>query len=117
METDEQVVADFELHVRRYTAALRALGHPANVFAAMVADYGAVGATRRLVLDPAPSYGLWRLKETGNLSLSVELAALLPAYHPLFDDAVRAAAWHKLELLGVKVADEVADADRALVRD
>ncbi|WP_156754811.1 hypothetical protein [Actinokineospora pegani] len=117
METDEQVVANFELHVRRHIAALQALGHPANVFTAMVADYGAVGATRRLILDPAPSYGLWRLAETGNLSLSVELATLLPAYRPLFDDAVRDAAWRKLELLGVKVPDEIADADRALVRD
>ena len=111
----EQLVAMFERDVRLGVATLAGIGYDAKVFVRMVAEFGAVGATRRLVLDPTPSYGLWRLKEMGRLSHSVEMAALLPWYEPLFDEAVRDAAWRKLELLGVDVRAEVAKVESPLV--
>ncbi|OLR90073.1 hypothetical protein [Actinokineospora bangkokensis] len=107
MVTDGLVVV-FERHVRRGISALTAIGYTPRTFIHLVEEHGAVGATRRLVLDPAPSYGLWRLMELGQIGRSVELATLFPWYEPLFDDVVRDAAWRKLELLGVDVPAVVA---------
>jgi hypothetical protein len=111
----EQLVDMFERDVRRGVAASVDVGYDPKVFVRLVAEYGAVGATRRLVLDPTPSYGLWRLKEMGKLALSVEIATLLPWYEPLFDEAVRDAAWRKLELLGVDVPAEIGKVESPLV--
>ena len=111
----EQLVAMFERDVRLGVDTLVEIGYDPAAFERVIEEYGAVGVTRRVVLDPTPSFGLWRLKERGRLAHSVEIFTLLPWYAPLFDDAVRDAAWRKLELLGVDVRAEVAKVESPLV--
>jgi hypothetical protein len=79
-----------------------------TLFRRMVAEHGPVEAARRLVLDPKPSYGLWRLQELGRLDLSVEMWVQLPWYEPLFEPEVREQARRKLEMLNVDVPAELA---------
>ncbi|MBY8850519.1 hypothetical protein [Saccharothrix longispora] len=104
----EELARRFAGDMARGIAELARLGYDAKVFQGMVADHGAVDAARRLVLDPRPSYGLWRLKELRRLDSSVEMWVLLPWYEPLFADVVREAAERKLRLLDVDVAAELA---------
>ncbi|WP_035280682.1 hypothetical protein [Actinokineospora spheciospongiae] len=111
----EQLVAMFERDVRLGVDTLVEIGYDPTAFEWMIEEFGAVGATRRVVLDPTPSFGLWRLKDRGLLAHSVEISTLLPWYAPLFDEAVRDAAWRKLELLGVDVRAEVAKVGSPLV--
>ncbi|WP_143139020.1 hypothetical protein [Lentzea waywayandensis] len=73
----------------------------------MLTDHGAVEAARRLVLDPKPTYGLWRLQELDRLDASVEMWVLLPWYEPLFDQSIREQAERKLRLLDVDVDREL----------
>ncbi|MEU4807188.1 hypothetical protein [Actinosynnema sp. NPDC023587] len=88
-------------------AELARLGYPARIFHRMLAELGAVEAARRLVLDPKPSYGLWRLRDLHRLDASVEMWVLLPWYELLFDDSVREQAARKLRLLDVDVDREL----------
>jgi hypothetical protein len=85
-----------------------------TLFRRMLADHGPVEAVRRLVLDPKPSYGLWRLKELGRLDLSAEMWVLLPWYKPLFSPDVRDQARRKLEALEVDVPAELSRLVRRL---
>src|SRR4051794_7434348 len=88
-------------------AELTRLGYPATIFQRMLADHGPVEAARRLVLDPQPSYGLWRLRELHRLDASVEMWVLLPWYEELFDEGVREQVERKLRLLEVDVDREL----------
>lgn len=98
----------FGADMRRGIADLSNLGYDATYFRRMLGDHGPVEAARKLVLDPVPSYGLWRLKELGHLDMSVEMWVLLPWYEPLFAPEVREQAANKLTALGVDVARELA---------
>ena len=98
----------FGADMRRGIAELSQLGYNATYFSKMLGDHGPVEAARRLVLDPTPSYGLWRLKELNHLDMSVEMWVLLPWYEPLFSPQVREQAERKLTALGVDVAVELA---------
>jgi len=68
---------------------------------------GPVEAVRRLVLDPTPTYGLWRLQKLNRLDASAEMWVLVPWYESLFTQEVRDQAERKLRLLGVDVDAEV----------
>lgn len=98
----------FGADMRRGITELSNQGYDATYFRRMLGDHGPVEAARRLVVDPTPSYGLWRLKEMGRLDTSVEMWVLLPWYEPLFAPEVRDQAETKLRALGVDVATELA---------
>ncbi|MFL6118918.1 hypothetical protein [Actinophytocola sp.] len=83
-------------------------GYNANYFRQMLATHGPVEAARRLVLDPTPSEGLWRLQQMDRLDMSVEMWVQLPWYQPLFEPEVREQARKKLEALRVDVPTELA---------
>ena len=106
-ETHEELVRRFSGDMNRGVAELAQLGYDAKIFRMMLADHGAVEAARRLVADPKPSYGLWKLQEKNRLDASVEMWVLLPWYEPLFDQATRDQAERKLRLLGVDVEREL----------
>ncbi len=108
------LVTRFGADMRRGIAQLSTLGYDATYFRRMLGEHGPVEAARRLVLDPVPSYGLWRLKELGRLDMSVEMWVLLPWYEPLFSPRVREQAEKKLAALGVDVAGELAGLVRRL---
>ncbi len=108
------LITRFGADMRRGIAQLSNRGYDATYFRRMLGDYGPVEAARRLVMDPVPSYGLWRLKELGRLDMSVEMWVLLPWYEPLFSSEVREQAENKLAALGVDVADELARLVRKL---
>jgi hypothetical protein len=61
-----------------------------------VADYGAVGGAKGLLLGRKPSEGFTRLWEEGRLDLSVEFMVLLPKYVELFTTAERQEARRRL---------------------
>jgi hypothetical protein len=100
------LVRRFSTDMTNGVAELARLGYPATIFVRMLADHGAVEATNRLVMEPKPSYGLWRLRELNRLDASVEMWVLLPWYEPLFDESVREQAERKLRLLDVDVDRE-----------
>ncbi|MEU4444562.1 hypothetical protein AB0K14_12330 [Actinosynnema sp. NPDC050801] len=109
MDDSAQVLAlHFHQDMARGVVELARLGYDATVFRGMLVEHGAVEAARRLVLDPQPSYGLWRLKELRRLDTSVEMWVLLPWYEPLFGPEVREQAERKLRLLDVDVDAELA---------
>ena len=103
----DQLRRRFGEDMRRGIGELANLGYDATLFRGMVAALGAVEAARRLALAPVPSYGLWRLKELGQLSSSVEMWVLLPWYEPLFGPEVRRQAEDKLRSLDVAMPDEL----------
>jgi hypothetical protein len=102
-----ELVQRFTGDMSRGVGELARLGYPATIFQRMLADHGVVEAARRLVLDPKPSYGLWRLRELNRLDASVEMWVLLPWYEPLFDQSIRDQAERKLQLLEVDVDREL----------
>jgi len=97
----------FGADMRRGIAELARRGYDATLFRRMIGEHGPVEAARRLVLDPAPSYGLWRLQQLGRLDMSVEMWVLLPDYEPLFSMEVREQAERKLRALRVDVDTEI----------
>jgi hypothetical protein len=97
----------FGADMRRGIAELSGLGYDATLFRRMLGEHGPVEAARRLVLDPTPSYGLWRLQQLGRLDTSVEMWVLLPEFEPLFASEVREQAERKLHALGVDVEAEL----------
>jgi hypothetical protein len=98
----------FGADMRRGIAELARQGYDATYFKRMLGEHGPVEAARRLVSDPTPSYGLWRLHEMGRLDTSVEMWVLLPWYEPLFTPEVRTSAQEKLRALGIDVTAELA---------
>jgi hypothetical protein len=113
----DALTARFTADMRRGVRELSRLGYDATLFTRMLAEHGAVDAARRLINNPAPSYGLWRLKELRKLDMSVEMWVLLPWYEPLFDPETREAADRKLRLLDVDVTAELAGLQRRLGLD
>jgi hypothetical protein len=103
----EELTQRFGVDMRRGITELSRLGYDATLFRRMLGDHGPVEAARRLVLDPVPSYGLWRLQQLGRLDTSVEMWVLLPEFEPLFSAEVREQAERKLRALGVDAAAEL----------
>lgn len=70
------------------------LGYNPGYFLQMVAQYGAVGAAKRLLQPPADVLpeGFARLWEMNRLDLTLENSALQPNFAPLFTDAEREVA-------------------------
>ena len=115
-DTAQALALHFHRDMARGVIELARLGYDASVFRGMLADHGAVEAARLLVLNPQPSYGLWRLKELRRLDTSVEMWVLLPWYEPLFPPEVREQAERKLRLLDVDVDAELSRLVRRLPR-
>ncbi|MDX8035286.1 hypothetical protein SK803_34185 [Lentzea sp. BCCO 10_0856] len=102
-----ELVRRFSGDMARGVAELARLGYDATLFSRMLNDHGAVEAARRLVNDPKPSYGLWKLQTMNRLDTSVEMWVLLPWYERLFDQEIRDRAERKLRLLEVDVDREL----------
>lgn len=66
-------------------------------FRQMVADYGGVGAARRLLRGPDASDGFTTLWEARRLDLSVEAHVLLPRFADLFTEQERQRARQRRE--------------------
>lgn len=81
-----ELTARFNQYIEEGIPRLRKLGYNPTQFLEMVRDAGdAVAATKRLLASPRhTSYGFQRLYELGRLEDSVEFAALLPWFEPLF---------------------------------
>jgi hypothetical protein len=112
--TDAALARRFGADMRRGISLLSDKGYDATYFRRMLGTHGPVEAARRLVSDPAPSYGLWRLHQMGHLDMSVEMWVLLPWYEPLFAPELRRRAETKLNALGVDVPAELARLVRRL---
>lgn len=77
----------FEAYILGDVEILKRKGYNPNLFLGMVRDHTAVGATKRLLADPRhSSYGFQRLWEMGELERSVEFAACLRWFNPLFTE-------------------------------
>lgn len=74
----------FRQHVMAEVKRLQGRYNPTE-FLRMVHEHGAVGATKRLLVDPrSTSYGFGRLWDLGALDASVEFAVRLPWFQLLF---------------------------------
>lgn len=74
----------------------REIGYNPVRFNQMVAELGAPEAARLLLGGRDASDGFTTLWEAGRLEMSVEAAAILPWYAPLFTEEQRAAARRRL---------------------
>lgn len=84
--------------VRLGTARLKKeIGYNPAYFNRMVAEHGAVEASRRLIMADTVSDGFTKLWEHRRLGMSVEALALLPWYTSLFDNTVVSKARRRLE--------------------
>jgi hypothetical protein len=73
-----ELVRRFGQDMKRGVAELCRLGYDATLFQRMLGEHGPVEAVRRLVLDPKPSYGLWRLQQLKRLDASAEMGFCCP---------------------------------------
>jgi hypothetical protein len=82
----KQLTAHYTAFIHEGIPRLRKLGYNPTQFLEMVQSTGdAVQATKRLLASPRhTSYGFQRLYTLGRLVDSVEFAALLPWFEPLF---------------------------------
>lgn len=89
VERDEkqELVRRFGEHLSAKFNLVRGRYNPA-IFQSMIEKHGdAVAASKRLLVDSRPtSYGFERLWELNKLECSVEFAACLPWFEPLFSD-------------------------------
>ena len=74
----------------------REIGYNPIRFNQMMAEHGGPEAARQLLTGRDASDGFTTLWEAGRLEMSVEAAALLPWYEPLFTDDQRAVARRRL---------------------
>lgn len=86
------------------------LGYKPTSFLRMMADYGAVGAAKRLLSSPTYQYGFEKLYEHHRLEWSVEAHVVLPWYRDLFTFDEILAAEDRLSLVDFDVASFVAGA-------
>jgi hypothetical protein len=95
----DRLARRFAEYIEAGIPRLAKLGYRPTLFLGMVRDYGAVGATKRLLADPRhTSDGFQKLLYLGRLEDSVEFAALLPWFEELFTDAERYEARTRLLL-------------------
>jgi uncharacterized membrane protein len=90
----------FHQHVLADVAYLKTRGYNPTRFIALIAQTGsAVAAAKQLLDDPRHTfYGFERLWEMGELARSVEFAANLPWFQPLFTDQELQAGRSRLAL-------------------
>ncbi|MEU2616077.1 hypothetical protein ABZ570_31570 [Micromonospora sp. NPDC007271] len=95
-----QLVARYNAFIHEGIPQLRRLGYSPTQFLEMVRSAGdAVQATKLLLASPRhTSYGFQRLYSMGRLADSVEFAALLPWFEPLFTPEEREEARIRLIL-------------------
>jgi len=103
------LAGQFEQETREAIRRCREFGYNPAYWMRMVADYGAVGAARRLLAGTRASDGFTRLWEEGSLDLSVEFGILLPKYRELFSEDERAEARRRLELYDFDVDAHLAE--------
>jgi hypothetical protein len=72
-------------------------------FLQMIADYGGVGAARRLLVSAEVQTGFTALWERGRLDLTVEYHVLKPKFASLFTEEERNEAKKRLQLHGMKI--------------
>ncbi|RSN51508.1 GmrSD restriction endonuclease domain-containing protein [Actinomadura sp. WAC 06369] len=72
----------------------------ASAFLGTVTEHGAVDAAKRLLSEPEVSAGFAALRDRGRLDLSVEAHVAEPRFAPLFTDAERDRAHHRLTAAG-----------------
>jgi hypothetical protein len=102
--TGEQANRDlarrFHQHVLADVAYLKSHGYnPARFIALVSQTGGAVAAVKQLLADPRHTFdGFERLWEMGELARSVEFAANLPWFQPLFTDQELQAGRSRLAL-------------------
>ena len=88
----------FQEEIRLGTERLKKeIGYNPIYFSRMVAEYGPVDASRRLIGSDAVSEGFTKLWEHGRLGMSVEALAVLPWYAGLFEPDLVAKALRRLE--------------------
>jgi hypothetical protein len=88
----------FYAEIRTGTERLkREIGYNPSYFNLMVAEYGPIEATRRLITAGTVSEGFTKLWEHDRLAMSVEALAILPWYSPLFDSGMISRARQRLE--------------------
>lgn len=84
MDQDE-LSSRFQLDMKQaVTRMVRELNYHPTVFQRMLADYGGVGAAKRLLMSPNYQAGFETLFEHRRLEWSVEAHVILPWYQPLF---------------------------------
>ncbi|MCU7729629.1 hypothetical protein ODJ79_38435 [Actinoplanes sp. KI2] len=105
----KQLTNRYNAYIHEGIPRLRRLGYNPTQFLEMVQASGdAVQATKRLLADPRhTSYGFQRLYTLGRLADSVEFAALLPWFEPLFTNAEREEARTRLILHEFRVDAEL----------
>lgn len=101
----KQLTNRYNAYIHEGIPRLRKLGYNPIQFLEMVRSAGdAVQATKRLLASPRhTSYGFQRLYTLGRLADSVEFAALLPWFEPLFTVDEREEARTRLILHGFPV--------------
>ena len=82
-----------------YRAAAE-LGYRPTYFLRMVRQQGGVAAAKRLLSGPVAQSGLTTLWELGRLDISMEALVVQERWQPLFSDAERQAARHRLSAYG-----------------
>lgn len=91
--------AEIEFHKEMVEGAQRLkrdIGYNPTRFNQMVGEHGGPEAARQLLAGRDASDGFTTLWEAGRLEMSVEAAALLPWYEPLFSEEQRAVAKRRL---------------------
>ena len=90
----------FHQHVLTDVAYLKTRGYNPTRFIGLITQTGsAVAAAKQLLADPRHTfYGFERLWEMGELARSVEFAANLPWFQPLFTDQELQAGHSRLAL-------------------
>lgn len=88
----------FQAEIRIGTERLKQdIAYNPTFFIQMVAEHGAVEASRRLIVSDTVSDGFTKLWEHGRLAMSVEALAILPWYADLFAPEVVVRARRRLE--------------------
>ena len=101
----DQLAAHFQADMKSAVDRMRSeIGYHPTVFIRMLAQYGAVGAARRLLASPTAQYGFEKLFEHHKLAESMEAFVVLPWYQPLFTWEELMVAEDRLSLVDFDVA-------------
>jgi hypothetical protein len=100
-DTTAALAREFDVACREAIAASRALRYNPTAWSAMIEQYGAVDAAKRLLVSGDIQSGFGRLVELGRPDLTLEWAVLHPRWAPLFRDQHREAARWRLRQAGV----------------
>jgi hypothetical protein len=110
MTTDAELAFNEDV-IRGIKTLQRDIDYRAPRFRQMVANYGGLGAARRLLDDPAATHeGFERLYLTNRLDMTIELLALLPWYQELFTHQQRDKARWRLQEHGMDVEARLGEA-------